>query len=237
MEPLSRTDIQESITALYQAAGLEEPDAKTSIVPLGELIQHQNVTCTEVTNLSKNSAMIHLMKRGALNDVWDKADPEPLAGFLYANSHWGSIFVEKNDLLTRRRFSVAHELGHYVLHFQPLLANADPNGEFVEAMELFPKSDSENEGESLPTGHVVMTGIHPNILDAYMQMEHEANQFAADLLMPSPVVMALTRIYQPHFRDDDLVWRLANECLVSRSAMRWRLRDLGLVLPVHANLN
>lgn len=237
MDPLNMQAITDAIQSLYHAAELTMPTVSSPIAPLGELVQYQNVTCTENTNLSIQSAMNYLLKRGGLSEAWIEPSREPLAGFLYANSRWGSIFVEKSDLVTRRRFSVAHELGHYLLHFQPLLTNATPMDGFMEAIEAFPTSESEGDADALPVGQVMLIGISPDVVRTFGQMEREANQFAAELLMPAAVVCALTALYLPHFREDDLVWRLASELLVSRAAMRWRLRDLDLVVPTRTNLN
>jgi Zn-dependent peptidase ImmA (M78 family) len=60
-------------------------------------------------------------------------------------------------------------------------------------------------------------------------MEREANQFAAELLMPQPLVTELVARYAPQFQGEDLVWRLATELLVSRAAMRWRLKGLDFL--------
>ena len=49
-----------------------------------------------------------------------------MAGYLFAyqrdESSYGCILVKQDDPVERRRFSAAHELGHYLPHFLPLLA-------------------------------------------------------------------------------------------------------------------
>lgn len=230
--------IQTAIDTLYHAAEIVRPTADTPIIPLGELVRNQNVTCTELVNLSMQTAMNYLLKRGGLAEPLENPSADPLAGFLYANSHFGSIFVEKTDLVTRRRFSIAHELGHYLLHFQPLLATTmNDQDSFLEAFEAFPKIDPDVEPDALPTGQLTLFGTQDRTYRSIEQMEREANQFAVDLLMPMSVVRALAERYEPRFRGEDLVWRLASEMLVSGAAMRWRLRELGLLIPLNVTLN
>lgn len=228
--------MQEKIIELYRAAEIQMPSPDAPITPLGELVQFQNVTCTEIANLSIQTAMQHLLKRGGLSEAWHEVNIEPLAGFMYANSRWGSIFVEKTDRLTRRRFSIAHELGHYLLHFEPLLVHTTAEDEFIEAIEVFPPVDDESDTDSLPIGNITLTGISPNVIRTIEQMEREANQFAAELLMPAPVMQGLEARYASLFREEDLILRLASDLLVSRLAVKLRRRELGLT-TVQQNLN
>jgi len=67
-----------------------------------------------------------------------------------------------------------------------------------------------------------------SLLPTYEQMEQEANQFAAELLMPEVIVRRLVEKYATDCRGDDLNWRLATEMLVSGTAMKRRLRELQL---------
>lgn len=236
MSQVTNRSIDQLIVELYQAADIAPPSTQAPITPLGELLQYQNVTCTEIANLSIQTAMQFLLKRGGISEAWQDINTDPLAGFLYANSQWGSIFIEKNDLLTRRRFSVAHELGHYLLHFEPLLKNPTSQDDFMEAIDLFPRVENEIDSETLPIGNVILTGMSPEIPRSVEQMEREANQFATELLMPAEIVQALATRYAPMFREEDLTWRLASDLLVSRSAIKWRLGELNIV-PVQQNLN
>lgn len=155
-----------------------------------------------------------------------------MAGLLYAVGEDASIFVERSDPVSRRRFSVAHELGHYLLHFRPLLQRLSvQTGVPVEAMDAFPKADDEGEPDAQPDGQMVLPLHFAEVraLPPLAQMELEANRFAAELLMPAPLLAELAADYGRYFGEDDLVWRLSNELLVSRAAMRWRLRNLGLI--------
>jgi Zn-dependent peptidase ImmA (M78 family) len=128
---------------------------------------------------------------------------------------------------------VAHELGHYLRHFRPLLA-ADSLVE-EPMLDAFPTSSPEAEPDDLPVGQITLPGLPASL--AFEQMEREANQFAAELLMPDSIVRSLALKYSTHFKGEDLVVRLATEMLVSRATMRWRLRNLKLISVEAVHLN
>lgn len=103
------------------------------------------------------------------------------------------IGVNRDHPLVRQRFSIAHELGHYLL----------------EHHDHFHIDLSDAAGQGEPPGY--------NWLD-----ERNANDFAAQVLMPAALVAA-------SFADDDNLNRLAKRFKVSREAMGWRLVNLGLL--------
>lgn len=75
------------------------------------------------------------------------------------------IYVSENEAPSRKRFTVAHELGHYVLHM-----SADDNEMIDTEAVMFRTADYE-----------------PG--DAQGVREAEANRFAASLLMPHDLVV------------------------------------------------
>ncbi len=87
----------------------------------------------------------------------------------------------------RRRFTIAHEIGHFVLH--PGRPRMERGGQVTEGGRL---------------------------------EEREADVFAAELLMPEPLVREA--VYEQGLD----VARLSDRFLVSRRAMQLRLRYLGL---------
>jgi Zn-dependent peptidase ImmA (M78 family) len=153
---------------------------------------------------------------------------EPLAGYLYANNRFGAIFVRQDDPVVRRRFSVAHELGHYLLHFRPLLLKVDHEGVPLldEVDDSIGAAQAEGEPSQAPLARAQDISER---LPPYAQLEDEADSFAAYLLMPEDVVRALAARLGHRCKGEDLVWRLASDLLVSQAAMRWRLRALGLL--------
>jgi hypothetical protein len=221
--------IRDSIAELYDEADMERPSASRCIAPLDEALGAFNLTCTEITGLSARTAMGFLLRRGGISQLVDRHD-EPLAGFLYTSPHFGSIFVEQTDPVIRRRFSIGHELGHYLLHFRPLLARLEKGSELflIEAIDA-KRNGKALEDDDLPMGRVVATDedFAKQQLPHIAQMEREANLFAATLLMPEDVIHQLVGCYAPSIKDRDLTLRLAADMLVSREAMRWRLKGLG----------
>jgi Zn-dependent peptidase ImmA (M78 family) len=229
--------ITDAIADLYRICAMPQPTQEVRVVVLNELLGGYNLTCIELIGLTSEAASHFLMRRGAIHEPIQSANAEPLAGYIYVYGENGYIFVECNDLLMRRRFSIAHEFGHYVLHFYPLLRAQTLNDQYepLEITEGLAPFSTEEDADDLPNGKVLHA---PHLqLPSYDQMENEANQFAAELLMPAEAVQYLFTRYAPNCRGDDLIWRLATEMLVSGAAMRRRLRDLHLLPLVAAHLN
>jgi hypothetical protein len=107
----------------------------------------------------------------------------------------------------RRRFTISHELGHWVLHCELSGEGADP---------VHCRSETMREEGALEKDE----GSNPAARVPYPLPEREANQFAAALLMPRALVE------KEHAWVDGVVWRLAKACGVSLEAMEWRLRFL-----------
>ena len=114
------------------------------------------------------------------------------------------VFVEQSDPPYRKRFSIAHELGHHFLH---LLSD----GEIVDShSDMF-------RGKEPAIGYMSERRLR----------EIEANWFAASLLMPEDLIKV-------EWEKNSSVPQLARICNVSREAMGYRLDDLDLVTPSHA---
>jgi Zn-dependent peptidase ImmA (M78 family) len=95
----------------------------------------------------------------------EEVDLNGVSGLLYPAERL--IQVNANDAPTRRRFTLAHELGHWVCQVQ--------------------------EGRGAP----VMCRAEDVAPGAARAIEREANIFAAELLMPEPAVRAAAEIPHP----------------------------------------
>jgi Zn-dependent peptidase ImmA (M78 family) len=231
------TAIREAIKDLYVTAGEPVPSVDRCVVPLYHLISSFNLVCVELPKLTSQRAMEFLMQRGGIIEPFDGALNKPLAGFLYATANLGSIFVEASDMVVRRRFSAAHELGHWLLHFRPLLTETIEDGTpaviEVAAMDTGPSSFGEQNADELPMGEFSICGmvLGSKLPVPIAEIEREANAFAGELLMPEELVLELASKYLRYSGIDDLIGRLAADMLVSRAAMRWRIRELGMFAP------
>lgn len=121
-----------------------------------------------------------------------------------------TIVVNARHSPVRRRFTVAHEIGHYQLHRR----KKTDSPVFIDHAVYFRRSVSDAGG------------------DVDHRMEMEANAFAAGLLMPD----YLLEEYLDKHPDVDLgqtvgIKQMADEFDVSRPAMEYRLRNLGFLLP------
>jgi len=140
--------------------------------------------------------------------VLTKPLEEEYSGFLAVAEK--TIVVNSQHSPVRRRFTAAHEIGHYQLH-----RKKKPNlPAFIDRAVYFRR----------------VSGDGGNEVDRRMEME--ANAFAAGLLMPE----CLLEEYLDKHPDVDLgqtagIKQMADEFDVSRPAMEYRLRNLGFLLP------
>jgi len=232
-------EIAETVRLLYGNAGLATEKCVARIAPLSAFIEAYPIRSTEIPNLTYESA-IHFLARETRQTMPSPPIQGKLAGFLYVYEYrecfYGCLLVEANDSVARRRFSAAHELGHYLLHFLPLLKRGHrfTSEALVLTEGLTYGTDPESQ-TGIPFGQLQAArddspetrGFSINI----QQMEREANQFAAELLMPALSCHTLVEEFSPRFskRVRVLTRRLATEFLVSPEAMRWRLSSLGLL--------
>lgn len=116
------------------------------------------------------------------------------------------IGVNAETAPVRQRFTIAHELGHNLLHKGKRLV-----------LDRSVRVNFRDSASSLATD----------------REEMEANAFAAGLLMPADsVAEQLDRIVRGRpCSDDELVNRMARKYQVSRSAMEFRLINLGMLTP------
>ena len=127
-----------------------------------------------------------------------KFSDESWAALIAKRDHTTRIFVEQSDPPYRKRFSIAHELGHHFLHLPG-------EGEIVDK-----HADMFREKEP-SIGSVSEERIR----------EIQANWFAAALLMPAELVHI-------EWHRDPSVKRMATLFNVSEEAMGYRLDTLDL---------
>ena len=230
-----RPSVKETISGLYNAAGISFPfTGKSKIVPLRHLVNTLGLECVELPNLTARTAIEFLSRYGSTTTPGGDVDESPLAGYLYITANFGCIFVNQSDRVTRRRFSIAHELGHYLLHFRPLLDALKRGGGLAafyhsDHKKKTAESEDSDEEDSFFEGRTTAFGESniEDFLPPSEQMEKEADFFAGELLLPAEIVRAQT--VELDLPPDDLPWRMATIFLVSRSAMHRRLLELDLL--------
>lgn len=129
-----------------------------------------------------------------------------ISGMLYRDGERATIGVNSHHAKTRQRFTVAHEIGHFLLH---------PGKPMI--LDEVVRVNFRDDRSSMAT-------------DA---QEIAANRFGAELLMPARWVLEHVDKRQRLNieEDEELSQRLATKFQVSAQAMHFRLANLGLLLP------
>jgi Zn-dependent peptidase ImmA (M78 family) len=194
--------VSQAVAGVWQRLGVTPKLDRRGPVLLAPFTESYNLLHVAIPDLSREKVFDYLQSESIVPaNIGDDAD-EKLAGFLFVTPSVGMIFVNASDIVVRQRFTAAHELGHFVLHRDEmggLLSRADT----TETIEL---TQSESD-------------LH----------ELEANQFAAELLMPEAVIRARVAAFEKAYGVAPraaLAYQLGAELLVSREAMTKRLKEL-----------
>ncbi len=128
-----------------------------------------------------------------------------MAGFFYRDKDVVAIGVNTSQSPVRQRFTIGHELGHFLLH----------------------------EYENLHWDHdnfrVRLRG--PESSEGTNTAEIEANLFAAELLMPTPFLERDLKVgTSVDVLDDDMIARLAKKYGVSTQSLLIKLSRMGYIV-------
>lgn len=123
---------------------------------------------------------------------------DDVSGLFVLKNNKPFILYNATQSRNRTRFTIAHELGHYILHSKdrPL---------FIDKKKVLYRDNNSSTGEVL--------------------MEREANAFAASLLMPRNLIQ--NELDKMVSQEEDVIQYLADEFQVSTQAMSFRLSNLG----------
>jgi Zn-dependent peptidase ImmA (M78 family) len=130
------------------------------------------------------------------------------------NNNW-KIYVNNNDSPRRKRFTIAHEIGHYISFIKNSLS----------------KNYIDNQPDGTLKDHAIMARAIeiPTLSSKERQAELEANEIAAELLMPENQVRNFVE-------EGKNVEQMADCFEVSESAMTIRLLNLDYkILEAPAN--
>jgi Zn-dependent peptidase ImmA (M78 family) len=126
---------------------------------------------------------------------------DELSGMVYIKDGVPIIGVNSLHHPNRQRFTIAHELGHFELHRDMITSS-------VHVDKTFP---------ALMRDMKAATGTE--------RIEIEANQFAAELLMPKARLDEVLEGKQFDIDDDGPIEDLAKKFKVSKQALEYRIRN------------
>lgn len=146
-------------------------------------------------------------------------DEHPLSGLLVLSSGPGGfLFCNSDDPIPRQRFSMAHEIGHFLLHA------ADIRRE-------------QTQGRILS---MMFADVHQGNDPEWETRERQANRFAAELLLPEGLIRNLYALAFVKKLTDQTIEQdlprlhrfenlIAHRLLVSSEAVHFRLASLDLI--------
>jgi len=135
-----------------------------------------------------------------------------LSGMMYCQSGRSAIIgVNSEDTAVRQRFTIAHEIGHLFLHKgEDVYIDEKPSSKFLRPKEMVRLRDSVSGQATDPR-------------------EIEANQFAAELLMPQDFIFKSVEDLDPEISVDEAIEKLSHLFQVSSIAMTYRLTNLKIL--------
>ena len=129
---------------------------------------------------------------------------EDVSGFLVTKNNQNLIGINPSESKLRQRFTIAHELGHFMIHAQ------NKNRDLMFISKVHFRDNNSSTGE--------------------IRKEREANAFAAALLMPRPLLEEELETLSFNISEEKAITMLAKKFQVSTIAMTYRIERLGLLL-------
>jgi Zn-dependent peptidase ImmA (M78 family) len=169
-----------------------------------DLIKDSRNELTRDTKAWQVPVPIDLVARGLNLKTEASVLGDDISGLLVVEKRRGAIGYNSTHAHVRQRFTVAHEIGHYVMHVK----NSTHSRLFIDRYVAF-RDDESSAGNDWE--------------------EVEANAFGAALLMPARLVRDEIKKRKLDLDDEDDLSALAKQFLVSTSAMSYRLVNLGLL--------
>jgi len=145
-----------------------------------------------------------LAEKNGISIKREKFDDQKISGYIQTKTNVGTnIVVNKDNSPERQRFTIAHELGHYFLH-----------------------SAQSVHVDDIATTDLVLYRNEVSSQATHL-FEIEANQFAAELLMPEMLISKdVERFQKENLGMSDIVEKLSKKYNVSQAAMAIRLNRI-----------
>lgn len=164
----------------------------------------ENLASSILSELNMVSAPIDIKsiakKKGATLKPYDLG--EKISGMLIVKNSDGIISYNPSESLVRQRFTIAHELGHFLLHKKTQDVFVD------KQFQVHFRDENSTTGQDI--------------------QELEANAFAAAILMPKELLITEIRKHRFDLGDEFALKELAKLFNVSLQAMSFRMANLGL---------
>ena len=128
---------------------------------------------------------------------------DDISGVLVIGQGQSAIGYNASHAVVRQRFTIAHEIGHFLLH--------------GSKRDLF-----------IDKGYTAIFRRDQAVATGDYLLERQANQFAAALLMPEDLVRNEVRNIEFDLADETALRELAKKFEVSTQAMSLRLAHLGI---------
>jgi Zn-dependent peptidase ImmA (M78 family) len=169
---------------------------------LDSLITHAADELLTLGNVIHAPVPVHKLADLAGAELRSGTMPPELSGFLLRKGGRPVIGVNTAQVKVRQRFTIAHELGHLLLH---------PDESYVDrGFSVYFRDEKSATAEDLA--------------------EMQANQFAADLLMPRVMLESILKGREVDLEDGDQLERVAKRFEVSTQALTFRLINLGFAV-------
>jgi Zn-dependent peptidase ImmA (M78 family) len=130
---------------------------------------------------------------------------DDISGVLVIENGKGTIGYNHHESMVRRRFTIAHELGHFVLHKDQSSLFLDKRFQVLFRSQITPENSLSQK------------------------FEQEANAFAAALLMPENLLRDELSSMDFDLANENSLKALAKKFNVSSIAMSYRMARLGLI--------
>ena len=127
---------------------------------------------------------------------------DDLSGMIYIKGARPIIGVNSLHHSNRQRFTIAHEVGHLVLHRQLIADHVHVDKRFTVLMR------------------------DTNSATGTQRMEMEANRFAAELLMPLFLLQPMLKRKRFDIDDERPLEKLSRKFRVSKQALDYRIRNI-----------
>lgn len=173
------------------------------------MIRHKLIRQTAAQILRENEIDVApvdvaaLAERQGIAVIEESLGDDSFSGFLYREHGKKSVIgVNKDHHPNRKRFTIAHELGHFFLH---------PN-------------------DGIHYDRQLVQFRHSTVQEAREVDEIEANRFAAEILMPPEMLIRDIELVTVEISEvEDALDQLARNYQVSTQALSIRLERLGLL--------